>query len=976
MGGPIARRAGPVPAAAVLLATVLAGTGRADVGDYLGKLVGSVRLVVEGRDTTDAALTGVVETRAGAPLSMAAVRESVSHLFSLGRFEDVRVEATLRGGRVALVYDLSPIHEVTRIAFAGTVDAPGVDTDRLRAAATDRYGPTPALGRAVDVARAVADALEERGYLHARVAPRAELHHHPDRATIVLTLDVGDRTRVGTVQVVGLPAAEHAGLLRALDLKSGAPYERDVLAARIDQWVEGRRRHGYDEMRLTPTVALADRDRLANLTLTVVPGPHVRVVFTGDALPSGLPRDMVPVEREGSVDEDLLEDSTNRIEAYLRAAGYRDAAAPHTRAEQAGELTITFDVRKGSLYRVRTVGIAGNAALPLTAFAGRLRTREGQPFASASLDADVSAMEALYRRNGFASARVQAAVDVARRPGGAPDIPVDVRISVREGARTVVGSVRLEGNASVASDTLRRNLAVQPGRPFYAADLALDRDAIQLQYANLGYPNATVGGAPGLSADGTRADVVYTIQEGPRVFVDHVLIIGNVRTSRRTILRELRFKPGDPLGLAAVNESQRRLASLGLFRRVRIAELSHGGESRRDVLVTVEEAPATTISYGGGFEVRPRIVRSGAAGVASTRLEFAPRASFDVGRANLFGKRRSVNLFTSVGRLLNSSAGNSGFTEYRVLGTYREPQLFGTAADAAVTATLEQQLRSSFDFTRRSLTVDVGRKLTRTVSASGGYQIQTVEVFNENISPSDKLLIDRLFPQVRLSSFSGSLIRDTRNDPIDPTEGGYLSANGQLAARAIHSEVGFAKTFMTAEVFHTLPHTRGIVFAGDARLGMARGFPRPALDAAGQPILGDNGRPEIVEDLPPSERFFAGGDTTVRGFSLDELGTPATIDQNGFPIGGNALVIFNAELRVPVRGGLGVVGFLDSGNVFRDTGDIDLGALRSSVGFGVRYRSPVGPIRVDLGFKLGRRNIVPGRREALTALHISLGQAF
>jgi outer membrane protein insertion porin family len=129
-------------------------------------------------------------------------------------------------------------------------------------------------------------------------------------------------------------------------------------------------------------------------------------------------------------------------------------------------------------------------------------------------------------------------------------------------------------------------------------------------------------------------------------------------------------------------------------------------------------------------------------------------------------------------------------------------------------------------------------------------------------------------------------------------------------------------------------------------------------------------------ELPASERFFAGGDTTVRGFALDQLGAPATLDPSGLALGGNAVVIFNAELRVPVRWGLGMVGFLDAGNVFRRTSEIDLAELRSAVGFGFRYRSPVGPIRVDLGFKTTREQIAPGRRESGSSLHISLGQAF
>jgi outer membrane translocation and assembly module TamA len=161
---------------------------------------------------------------------------------------------------------------------------------------------------------------------------------------------------------------------------------------------------------------------------------------------------------------------------------------------------------------------------------------------------------------------------------------------------------------------------------------------------------------------------------------------------------------------------------------------------------------------------------------------------------------------------------------------------------------------------------------------------------------------------------------------------------------------------------------------------MASGFARTVTvtDESGVPVLDPDGQPhtEVVKDLPASERFFAGGDTTVRGFALDQLGTPETLDQDGFALGGNALLILNAELRIPVRGSIGVVGFLDAGNVFSRTTEIELGELRSAAGFGVRYRSPVGPIRIDLGFKLGRREVVPGVLETPTALHISLGQAF
>jgi outer membrane protein insertion porin family len=809
--------------------------------------------------------------------------------------------------------------------------------------------------------RLLEDALRERGYLHPSISIRAETEHSPERATLVFTIQPGDRTRIGRVDVIGRPALTPADLLRRLGLSAGAPYQREDLNQRIDRYVEERRNRGYYETRIVADVELVDEDRVANLALAVTPGPHVRVVFAGDPLPADARAELVPVSREGSVDEDLLEDSSHRVQEFLRAQGYRDATAPYSRETTGGELVITFNVTRGRQYLVASIDIAGNVAISRAELDTVLRMREGQPFSDARLDADATAIADLYHRRGFAAATPQTGADPL--PPNAAGVPVAVHIVVSEGPRSLVDRLVFDGNASVDRTTLESRVVLLPGRPYVPEQVAVDRDAIQLAYVNLGYQNATVDAIPESSADGTRVAMRYAIREGPRIFVRHVLIVGNVRTASTTIERELQVKPGEPFSLAAINESQRRLAALGLFRRARITELRHGDETTRDLLVTVEEAPPTTIGFGGGVEGRLRPVRSEEPdGAVREQFEVAPRAFFEVGRRNLFGKNRSVNFFSSVSLHPNESTfiggvpiqtSGYGLTEYRLLSTYREPRLLDTAFDGFATLTFEQQIRSSFNFSRRSASAETARKLRRDLTVSGSYQIQRTRIFDVAVSPADRRLIDIAFPQFLLSSFSAAIIRDTRNDTVEPAAGGYVSANGQLAARLIGSEVGFAKSFFTAQVFRTIRGTNRLVLAGNARLGVATGF-------------------TTGEQLPASERFFAGGDTTIRGFALDSVGIPGkTLDQDGVPIGGNGLVIFNAELRAPVSGGLGVVGFLDSGNVFVRASDLDLGELRSAVGSGIRYKSPFGPIRFDLGFKVNRR-----AGEALAAWYVSFGQAF
>jgi outer membrane protein insertion porin family len=563
-----------------------------------------------------------------------------------------------------------------------------------------------------------------------------------------------------------------------------------------------------------------------------------------------------------------------------------------------------------------------------------------------------------------------------------------VRLLIAEGVRTTIGTISFTGHSAVPEDVLRSAITAAPGSAFFVPDVARDREAVLQQYLNLGYQTASVDVVPAFSADKSRVDLRFTINEGPKALVDHLLIVGNNRTTTETIEREVLLKPGQPLSQEALVESRRRLAALGLFRRVNISELRHGSEIHRDVVVSVEEAPVTSVGYGGGLEGGLRAQRGAdQGGRLVERLEFAPRGFFEIGRRNLWGKNRALNLFTRVTfhpqdqtTADPTSSAGFGFTEYRVLGTYREPKVLGTNADGLLTAAFEQAIRSSFNFSRRGTRAELARRLTPRVSVTGTYSLERTRLFDERFNQADKPLIDRLFPQVRLSSFSSSFVQDTRDDPVDPSRGSFLVLTGQLAARGIGSEVGFDKTFLQGFVYRQVPGSRRVVFAGGARLGFARGFPREVVrrDAMGHPVSGIDGQPivDVVEDLPASERFFAGGDTTVRGFPLDQLGTAETIDQDGFPQGGHALVIFNAEMRIPVWHGIGLAGFLDAGNVFARVSDLDLGEIRGSVGVGLRYKSPVGPIRFDLGFKLDRRQFGTAPRESLTAFHVSLGQAF
>ena len=958
----------------LVVASVVPAAAQRPPESFAGKQVAEVRVIVEGVPNTDPGIVDLVETPDGKPLSMAAVRASIAHLYSLGRFQDIQVEAVdAPDGAVEIRYNTVAVRVVDRMEFRGNL---GLSEGRLRDTLTERFGRAPQPGRAAEVVRALEQLYQDNGYFLTSIRPGSEELHNPERTILTFDVEAGPQARVGAIEIVGEAQATREALLQRLSLSTGQAYERDRLNQRLTEYAQRLKSRGYLQAAASQTARVSDDGRTADVTLDIQSGPIVTVSFEGDALPADKRTELVPFEREGSVDEDLLEDSVGRIRGYLQQQGYWKADVGVRPLQTDEKLNIVFFVRKGPLFRVAPEGvqITGNQSIPIDEVRPLVVLQPGDPYVESVLDATVGGLIRLYTTRGFRWASVKSGETEAGVDAGVS--LVRPTIVIAEGPRAVLDQITISGASAVSEEEIRRLLQVQPGQPFYEPAITAGRDAVQLEYLNLGFSSVEVVLTPELSPDRTRVGLNVAIREGAQTFVDHLIVVGNRRTSEDIIRREVLLRPGAPLGLRDLLESRRRLSALGLFRRIDIRQVEHGSSSRRDVLVTVEEAPATTISYGGGVELTRRL-REDVCGLAVERIELAPRGFFDIGRRNLGGKNRSVNLFMRVSvrpRDAVDEPGKDGtglgFGEYRVVGTYREPAAVLWNADLTLTGAIEQGVRSSFNFTRKGVTAELGRRVTPTIRTSARYAFSTTRTFDERLDPEEQATIDRIFPEVRLSTVSGALVRDTRDDVAEPSRGAFFSGEASLASRALGGEVGFLKTYLQGYWFKRLPGPRAIIFATRASIGLADGFPRevPPTDDEGNPIEGE---PSVIEDLPASERFFAGGDTTIRGFALDTVGTPKTISESGFPRGGNGVLIMNFELRVPVFGDFGAAVFSDSGNVWERVTDFDVSQLRGSVGFGVRYRSPIGPIRVDLGFKVDRQV-----GESRQVLHFSIGQAF
>src|SRR5262245_12276756 len=320
-------RAALACAALVLCSTVFArAQATLPAAEYVDRPVASVQILVEGRPVNDPSLLETIQPKPGAPLSMRDVRQTITHLYSLGRFEAISVEAdAVEGGAVALRFVLQPIHTVTKVEFSGQL---GLSEGTLRSRMIERFGQTPSATRATDVAATLLQLYQDEGFLSATVKPAAPIiEHDPDRTTLVFDINAVPRTTIARSTITGRPLETPAQIQARLQINPGQPYQPAELRTRLNDFVTSmRHRRHYEAAATVHNLVLTPDRTQVDLTIDVQPGPLVTVQFTGDPLPKEKIADLVPIEREGSLDQDLLEDSALRITDVLKQTGIWNAA--------------------------------------------------------------------------------------------------------------------------------------------------------------------------------------------------------------------------------------------------------------------------------------------------------------------------------------------------------------------------------------------------------------------------------------------------------------------------------------------------------------------------------------------------------------------------------------------------------------------------------------------------------------------------
>jgi outer membrane protein insertion porin family len=869
------------------------------------EVVRAVRVEASPREGLEA----FVGLAPGRPLDREAVRRAVELMFATGRFEDVVVELRHReeGDGVEVVFRPRPAPLLVAVRIEGDrVLSPGSARGIARLRAREPLWPA----RLERAARDIALALARRGRLEALVEPGVA--RVPGGADAVFRVRAGPRVHVGHSRVEG---AGETAALRLDELVQPHPAEvfrrekaeaaREAMRRRLagaGRWrAEVELRETYDPGR-----------GIMDLVFQVVPGPPMSLEARGAVLPRKLFSTVRDLVREGGATSDSLEAGAEKIEVYLRALGHREALVRATVEPRGTGEAVVYDLRPGPRAIVSTVELRDADPLLLTG----LRTQAGRPLDDVALGEDARALVSRLRERGHFEATVQPEV-----PEGGGSLAVV--FLVRPGPRATVRSVEVAGPPLPPSGDGTRppELMLRAGAPYRLRDVATSRDTLVSAWRRAGHLDVRVQSETTLSAARDEASVRLEVEPGARTVVEHLVLAGLDHTRPTTVEREVLLRPGEPFSFERVLESQRRLSGLGIFERVSIAELDPDRTWRRDLVVSMQEAPRTTWSWGVGWSEQDRL-----------------RGSVELTRRNLGGAGRTASVFA-----------RGSFQGSRLLLNLREPWLFGRRLDSSATVFWEEEDRTSFDYNRKGSFVQTGKTLSSRTSFILRYVYQDTHVFNVEV-PIEEL--DRQYRTYAVSGPAASLIFDTRDDPLEPKRGIFLGADLQLSLQALGG-VSYLKGFFQATSVRRL--RPDLVFVLSGRLGLAGTF-------GGEPAL-----------LPQPERFFAGGDYGPRGFPVDGLG-PKLVGTDGqlYPTGGNAVALGGAELRYNFSRSFQLASFLDNGNVFLETSNLTLSRLRWSAGLGLRYRTPIGPVRLDWGYILDPEPGDPGRSH----FNFSIGYAF
>jgi outer membrane protein insertion porin family len=948
------------------------------VSKFDGQLVGEIRFADPALSGHEQPLLQLMPQKTGQPLDRQLIRESIHELFATGRFADIEVDAQPGAGGIVLTFSTSPNF------FVGEVRADGVHgrptAGQVVNASKLTLGEVFTAERLQRALAGIKQLYQENGFYRSTVNEEERKDVKAQQIAILFHIQPGVQARIGQVNMQCEQGCSAVELEKVSKLRPGSP----VSLQRATSALERLRKYYLKRNRLLAQVRIASKNyrpdaNAVDYTLQIAPGPRVLVQADGFKISPRVLKQTVPIFEENAVDEDLLNEGRRNLLNYLQARGYFDAKveAPKETTVNSGELHIVYRIDAGPRHKLVKLEITGNHYFRTEDLRQRMlvqpagRVLSYGKYSQGLLTSDVHAIENVYKANGFRDVNINPQVTDDYQ-GRENEVAIDIRIE--EGPQTLVGDFRISGNKTFSTSQLAAEITTAKGQPFSEYNIAADRDNLLNYYFNHGFPRASFeAAARPIAGEPNRMDVTFNITEGERVYVDQVYLSGLHYTRPYIAQRELQVQSGDPLSQIDMLQSQQRLYDLGIFSQVDTAvQNPNGNEPRKNVLVDLQEAKRYTFLYGFGLEFQTGQPTAIGTNQALGETGVSPRVSLNITRLNFRGRDHTITFKADVGSL-----------EQRGLVSYIAPRWFGSPKWKLSFIAFYDNTLDVTTFTSQRLegSVQAEQIVNKKSIMDYSFTYRRVKASDIQISPSE---IPLLSLPVRVGEPGLSYIRNTRDNDLETTKGMYIVGNAGVASTAFGSETDFSRILIQDSTYHAFgrnrPREKKFVIARSTTVGVENAFGNTSILPPGQCSGALSATCENATVIPLAERFLAGGGNSLRGFGLNQAGPRDPV--TGFPLGGSALFINNLELRLPpvrlpyAQENMSFAFFWDAGNVFTDGSQMLDNLLRwrqkepglcvndstaaqcnfsyvsNAVGIGVRYKTPIGPVRFDFGYNL------------------------
>lgn len=880
--------------------------------DSLASLHAEKILLINGSVVDDSEILRVFRQGNEGRYDHAGVRKSLRYIAAMPGVADVGLERKTEGEEVIMRLTVTPEPLVRSIGIRGVTV---FDAGRLEAELITRVDEPVVRSKIDEDISVLLNRYADRGYKNATCRADVNVVSKGRFADVNLIVDEGKPVRIdeygdlGDARVIG-----EENFLKVLKLEKGSAASEEDLREKLQGLLEYCYDRGYPEARVNdPGFVFTETG--AKLNAPLVLGRKWKMEI--DGLPVWERVEYMKLLRK-EFGQPLDQERINRLGSVIRddlvEKGFMKATVSPLVTEEGDAGFVKFVVKKDIFVMLKHVKFEGNTALSSKELLNVMESVKGtifgsEPFNINKLEADLSRILQVYVTIGMLDTGVTLEGLEVPRNGRAT-----AAIKITEGLRYSYRSITFKTDGALTPEEALAISGLISGRNANPALLEKARINLLAELSRRGHIDAKIERETFFDKKTGDVDVIFTIEGGPAKVFGTVLVSGNPRTSSKVILRELTFKTGEPWSRQEVIQSRQNIFRLGFFEQVDIRPLGEAGpDGALDVMVTVRETDAGRLDYGIGYGTEENI-----------------KTFVEVGHSNLFGGGRGASArvdLTGQDRTLTIN--------------YLEPWILGFPFDLKMNLIIQHSETDAYTVNSTALQSSVEYEFTKYLKGSLIHTLESDRLsdITENDFTGDKKYV--------ASTLSPILLYDSRDDIFNPRKGYQGSVQYEFSSRALGSDLEYSKLTASAGGYYSL---------GKFTLGlMARG--------GAAEYYGRN------ETLPLNKRFFLGGRSTVRGFAKDEIGPKA---EDGTPLGGDLMLNLKAELRAALFGAFGVAAFWDAGQVWlQDKETPDLADLRQSVGPSVRYNTPVGPLSLDVGYKLDRE---PG--ETSYEWHFTIGNVF